>query len=63
MAIRKLIQQRREDIGDKSQTKNGNWIAQNMALYSSNPIKTVLDDEVEVGLTYKNVETIKLDDQ
>ena len=27
MAIRKLIQQRREDIGDKSQTKNGNWIA------------------------------------
>jgi hypothetical protein len=33
-----------------------------MALYSSNPIKTVIDDEVEVGLQYKNVETIKLDD-
>ena len=34
-----------------------------MALYSSNPIKTVIDDELEIASQHKNVEAIRFDDQ
>ena len=33
-----------------------------MALYSANPIKTVIDDEVEIARQYKNIESYGFDD-
>ena len=62
VAIRNIIQHRRDDIGDNPHRKYGNFIAQNLALYSSTPIKTVIDDEVEIARQYKNIENYSFDD-
>ena len=47
--LKNLIKQRRNDPHTEYQRAQQNFIAQGAALYSANPINTVLDDQIEIA--------------
>lgn len=50
-------------MGTPSKNRSkANFIAQNAAFYSSTPIKTVIEDTVELASQQQRIENIRLDD-
>jgi hypothetical protein len=49
--LKNLIKNRRMEPVSKMERAELNWVSNNAALYSANPIKTVIEDQIEYGLT------------